>query len=235
MGDEDINDLEFPHPPRGVYPGRISDGFPHQGLAQRRGYGYLVPAEYKLCFNSVKEDDLNVFLNKYKVLNVKAKDGALDVKVPEDPAMIHFIENEIEQMLLMAEDFDGKYTLPEKNIPIIKDKIISEESSPAELVIPSVSSAGGEIKKEEPVVKKTPGFSQFVSECVSFFNPVAKSGRDAESLSNNPSEDDVIFTEEQEILDGNAKFAPKWSEDTFKPDKVSGGDSFKDDVRGRIC
>ncbi|MDD4126459.1 MAG: hypothetical protein PHV39_02080, partial [Methanomicrobium sp.] len=78
--------------------------------------GFLIPSEYTISFNSAKKSDLSGLFGKYKALYVDAGESYVDVKVPEDPSLIHVVVNEISEMLKWAKEIDGEFQESEENI-----------------------------------------------------------------------------------------------------------------------
>ena len=69
--------------------------------------GYLLPAEYTISFDSAKDEDLNGVFSSYRALYAEAEDKTVNVRVPEDPALVHSIYMEICEMLDWAYGIDG--------------------------------------------------------------------------------------------------------------------------------
>ena len=95
--------------------------------------GFLLPSEYTITFDSAKESDLSGLFGKYRALYVDAGNGTVDVKVPEDPSLIHVVVNEISEMLQWAKSIDSKY------IKIIKEPSSDEAHAKAPVVDESSS------------------------------------------------------------------------------------------------
>ncbi|MDD3977503.1 MAG: hypothetical protein PHI15_05020, partial [Methanomicrobium sp.] len=78
--------------------------------------GFLIPSEYTISFNSAEKSDLSGLFGKYKALYVDAGENSVDVRVPEDPALIHVVLNEIDEMLSWAKSIDGDFSDSSKDI-----------------------------------------------------------------------------------------------------------------------
>ncbi|MBQ3683966.1 MAG: tetratricopeptide repeat protein [Methanomicrobium sp.] len=69
--------------------------------------GYLLPAEYTISFDSATDADLNGVFSSYRALYAEAEDKTVNVRVPEDPALVHSIYMEICEMMEWAYGIDG--------------------------------------------------------------------------------------------------------------------------------
>ncbi|MDD3052692.1 MAG: hypothetical protein PHR06_16355, partial [Candidatus Cloacimonetes bacterium] len=132
--------------------------------------GFLIPSEYTISFNSAKKSDLSGLFGKYKALYVDAGESYVDVKVPEDPSLIHVVVNEISEMLQWAKDIDGEYQESENNIfadpydskAVYRSSLLSEDNLSASQMDAHFLSSEKFVKNEENLKENRKEKTSFV-------------------------------------------------------------------------